>query len=60
MISVPELKNVRSCKTLLKFYAWYIVVGYALVYKHLVFFLIHYGSHPLSILNLLIKIIKFI
>jgi len=60
MISVAELKNVRSCKMLLKFYAWTIVVGFALVYKHLVLFLIHYGSHPISIPNLLLKVIKYI
>jgi len=45
---------------LLKFYAWYIVVGFALVYKHLVLFSIHYGSHPVSISNLLNKVIKYI
>jgi len=57
---MAELKKiVRSCKTLLKFYAWYIVVGFALVYKHLVLFLIYYGSHPVRISNLLIKIIKY-
>jgi hypothetical protein len=60
MISVAELKNVRSCKMLLKFYAWYIVVGFALLYKHLVLFVIHYGSHPVGIQNLLINIIKYI
>jgi len=60
MISVAELKNVRSCKMLLKFYAWYIVVGFVLVYKHLVLFFIHYGSHSVSISNLLIKTIKYV
>jgi len=55
VIYAGELKNVSSRKMSLKFYAWCIVVGFTILYNHRVLFLIHYGSCPLSISNLLIK-----
>jgi len=37
MISTAELKNVRSHKMQLKCYAWCIIVGVTIVYKHLIY-----------------------
>jgi hypothetical protein len=55
VIYADELQNVSSLKMSLKFYAWCIILGFTILHNHLILCLIHYGSCPVNISNLLIK-----
>jgi len=49
VIPALKLKNVKSDTMWLKFNAWYLIIGFVIMYKHLILFLIFLGSCPSNI-----------
>jgi len=61
MITVVQFKNVKSHKLWLKCNMLVISLSVSsLQTKHLIVFLIHYGSCPVHISHLVVKIVKYI